>query len=101
MEGPRPVPSPASLVVKNDDLHFFSFGDNVIVWQIKWMRPRKARRPTLRLEEILPTGEAFMKKRTRKRRGTRALNPQPLPPWSPWGTPLKRSGLGNEDSKRT
>ena len=74
------MPSPASLVVKNDDLHFFSFGDNVIVWQIKWMRPRKARRPTLRLEEILPTGEAFMKKRTRKRRGTRALNPQPLPP---------------------
>ena len=40
----------------------FSFGDNVIVWQIKWMRPRKARRPTLRLEEILPTGEALHEK---------------------------------------
>ena len=54
-----------------------------------------------RLEEILPTGEAFMKKRTRKRRGTRALNPQPLPPGPPGDAELKRSGLGNEDSKRT
>ena len=44
------------------DLHFSSFGDNVIVWQIKWMRPRKAQRPTLRLEEILLTGEALHEK---------------------------------------
>ena len=95
------MPSPASLVVKNDDLHFFSFCDNVIVWQIKWMRPRKARRPTLRLEEILPTGEAFMKKRTRKRRGIvhSIRNPFPLVPLG--NAELKRSGLGNEDSKRT
>ena len=90
------MPSPASLVVKNDDLHFFSFSDNVIVWQIKWMRPRKARRPTLRLEEILPTGEAFMKKRTRKRRGTRALNPQPLPP----GPPGERRAKKKRSRKR-
>ena len=43
-------------------VHFSSFGDNVIVWQIKWMRPRKAQRPTLRLEEILLTGEALHEK---------------------------------------
>ena len=41
-----------------------------------------------------------MKKRTRKRRGTRALNPQPIPPVPLGNVELKRSGPGNEDSRR-